>query len=47
MDKELTHRHLEHLAYALVMPVAQARDGRSREATQLATIQQHYKDTAG
>jgi len=31
--------------YALVMPVAQARDGLSREAPRLANIQQHRKNT--
>jgi len=32
----LTHRHPAHFTYAFVMPVAQARDGLSREAPRFA-----------
>ena len=38
MDKRLAHRHPEHLAYALVVPVAQARDRLGREAPRFAPI---------
>jgi len=34
----LTHRHPAHFTYAFVMPVAQARDGLSREAPRFAPI---------
>jgi len=45
MDERLTHRHPAHLAYALVVPVAQARDRLGREAPRFAPIQQHRQNT--
>ena len=45
MDKRLTHSHPAHFTYAFVMPVAQARDGLSREAPRFAPIQQHRQNT--
>jgi len=45
MDERLTHSHPADLAYALVVPVAQANVGLGREAPRFAPIQQHRQNT--